>query len=136
MTSRYLVSAAALLLFVWPFGSGGKSYALHASPLAAGATATVKLGRDRNGNTTVDIRVKHLAHPTQLTPAYMEYVVWIEPNGRPAENRGLLRVNAHLRARFQTLTPYRDFRILITAENNAQAAQPSGEVVLQGAVSR
>lgn len=136
MRQNYLGIALGFLLFFWPFGSSQKTFHLNASSAVPAASATVKLGQDSNGNTTIDLRVYHLAYPTKLTPSFMAYVVWIQPNGRPAEELGQLRVNSHLTARFKAITPYSSFRLLVAAANNTQAVEPGSHIIFHGEVSR
>ena len=64
-----------------------------AAPAAEGKIIT---DNDRNGNTGVDIQVKHMATPQSLTPAKQTYLVWVQPRGKDPELLGALRVNENL----------------------------------------
>jgi hypothetical protein len=103
--------------------------------LTPAADGYVKAGHDRNGNTSYFISVHHLAMPTQLTPAKSTYVVWIQRPGQPAENAGVLKVNDKLDGTFESSTPYKQFDVFVTAEDNPHAQMPSSLEVLRGVVN-
>lgn len=103
------------------------------NPAAEGKVTT---STDRNGNTDVDVQVKHMATPQSLTPAQQDYVVWVQPRGKQPEMLGTLRVNDDLQGSLKATTPYKDFDIIVTAENNLRPEMPSGMVVLKGTVER
>jgi hypothetical protein len=57
--------------------------------------------------------------------------------GRPgmnAQNLGALRVNENLEGKLETVVPYRQFRVYITAEPSPSTTQPSGPTVLSATV--
>jgi hypothetical protein len=104
-----------------------------AQPAAEGKVVT---GTDRNGNTDVEIAVRHLAEPQKLSPAKQGYLVWIQAHGKQPELQGVLRVNENLEGTLKTSTPYKVFDVLITAEDNLRPDSPSELVVLRGTVER
>lgn len=72
------------LFAIWPWSSG-KEYRMTASGTVPAGTGTVKAKRDKaNGNTSLDIKVYHLANPLRLTPPANVYVVWVRPRGGDA----------------------------------------------------
>lgn len=76
-----LLSGCALL--------GGGGSAMNASPAIPAVEGHAKFGRAPNGNTSVDVTVKHLADPEKLTPPANTYVVWLRPNKDAApQNHG------------------------------------------------
>lgn len=103
------------------------------APAAQGKVIT---GNDRNGNTEVDVQVKHMATPQSLTPAKQAYLVWVQPHGQPAQLLGTLRVNEDLEGSLKASTPYKDFDVFITAEDQPKPDTPSSTVVLKGSVER
>jgi hypothetical protein len=103
------------------------------NPAAEGKVIT---GTDRNGNTEIDVQVKHMATPESLTPAQQGYVVWVQPRGKPPEALGSLRVNNDLEGSLKATTPYKDFDIFVTAESLPKPKTPSGMVILKGTVER
>ncbi len=100
------------------------------------AEGKVISSNDRNGNTSVDIHVKHMATPQSLTPPKQAYLVWVQPRGKEAELLGALRVNEDLEGTLKATTPYKDFDILITAEDGMHPESPSGMAILKGSVAR
>ena len=130
---------AALILamgFVWwPLGGGHKVIMTSASSVP-GAKGTVTIGHDRNNNTTVDMKVQHLAHPSALTPSAIVYVVWIQANGHSAENQGQLVVDDNLNGSFKGSTSYKQFSIFVTSEQSAQVRMPAGEQLLTATVTQ
>ena len=84
-------------------------------------------------NRTVEVRVKNLAPPDQITPGAMTYVVWFvpsEPNA-PAQNMGALMLDPDLSGTLIAQTSFVDFNVIVTAESAANVLQPTGKQVLQ-----
>lgn len=104
-----------------------------AAPAAEGKVMT---DNDRNGNTGVEVHVKHMATPQSLTPAKQTYLVWVQPRGKDPELLGALRVNDDLEGSLKAATPHKAFDIFITAEDNLKPETPSSLVILKGAVER
>ncbi|HET9183931.1 MAG TPA: hypothetical protein VFP59_17510 [Candidatus Angelobacter sp.] len=105
--------------------------------LAPAAQGKVITSTDSNGNTVVEVRVQHLATPQSLTPPQQTYLVWVRPRGEQASLLGALRVDPNsLEAAYKGTTTYKDFDVLITAENNIKADVPSNMVILKGTVER
>jgi hypothetical protein len=104
-----------------------------AAPAAEGKVIT---DNDRNGNTGVEVHVKHMATPESLTPAKQAYLVWVQPRGKDPELLGALRINSDLEGSLKATTPYKEFEIIVTAEDNMKPDTPSSAVILKGAVSR
>ncbi|MGH9445587.1 MAG: hypothetical protein ACRD3O_07675 [Terriglobia bacterium] len=127
-----LVLAVAL---VWPFSSGNHVVMTNSQSVPS-AKGVVDAGHDSNNNTTVDMKVQYLAQPSSLTPAEVVYVVWIQANGHPAENKGALEVGKNLDGQFKTVTPYKDFDVFVTAEQSPQVRSPDGNRVLSAHISR
>ena len=123
----------SLLLATAAWGREDRLTNTGAAPAAEGKVIT---DNDRNGNTGVDIQVKHMATPQSLTPPRQAYLVWIQPRGKDAELLGSLRVNENLEGSLKATTTYKDFDILITAEDNMKPDTPSSTVVLKGTVER
>jgi hypothetical protein len=132
MEMKYLIVTLALLGL--SLGCGKKQVNLNPSASVPAATATAKLTKDSNGNTIVDLRVKNLAKPENLTPPKSVYIVWIAPRGGAPVKQGELQVNNKLDAHFSTPTTLRTFDIFVTAENDANVTQPSGPEVLRQTV--
>jgi hypothetical protein len=108
----------------------------HLNPTATNPAAfgEVNIDRDGNGNTRIDLHVEHLAHPADLSPPMDSYVVWIQGAGLPPENLGELKVGGDLKAGLKTVTPLRDFDIVITAEHDPRATAMTGPVVMRSTI--
>lgn len=105
--------------------------------LAPAAQGKILTSTDSNGNTVVEVRVRHLATPQSLTPPQQTYLVWVRPRGEQASLLGALRVDANsLEGAYKGTTTFKDFDVLITAENNTKADVPSDMVILKGTVER
>ena len=105
---------------------------IHLTPATTvpAASAIADVSHDGNGNTIVDLKVKHLAKPENLTPSKAVYMVWIRPRGAAPIPQGQLKVNDNLEAEFRTPTTYKSFEIFVTAEDSASVSSPSGQEVL------
>jgi hypothetical protein len=113
-----------------------KKFPLTAASIVPAAKGSVEVGKDRNGNTEVKLKVEHLANPTSLSPPQAHYIVWLQDKSSGPENQGDLRVNGKLEGTFQTVTPRRNFDLFVTGENDGTVKSPSGPEVLRTSVSR
>ena len=113
-----------------------KKFPFTASSIVPAAKGSVEVGKDRNGNTEVELRVEHLANPTSLSPSQANYVVWLQEKGAGPENQGELKVNGKLQGSFRTVTPGKNFELFVTGENDGTVKTPSGPEVLRTSVSR
>jgi hypothetical protein len=116
--------------------SASHKYKLNPSTIVPAATGEIDVDKDRNGNTALDLKVKHLAKPENLTPPQTAYVVWIQSQGGNPENQGQLKVNDNLEGEFKAVTPYKSFQIFITGETNPNATTPSGPEVLRQQITQ
>lgn len=130
-TSHALAATTALTLALIAIGCAGHRYHLVPAPSVPAASGSVQVKTDQNGNDVIDLKVKHLAEPSALTPPSNTYVVWIQPPGKPPINQGELRVGDNLEGEFKTTTPYKRFQLFVTAENQAKVAAPSGQRLLR-----
>lgn len=121
------VIVLSLTLSIW----ADKKFTFTNSSSNPAAAGHVTVGKDHNGNYEFDVHVYHLADPAAMTPAKSAYVVWAQENGKPAENMGQLQVNHDLEGTFHSVTPYKDFDMFITAEDDAKAEAPSGTEILR-----
>ena len=101
-----------------------------------GAQGSMNTKIDKNGNTNLEIRVKHLAAADMISPGANAYVVWVQPSGTAvAQNIGTLKVNENLEGSHMTKVPYKNFRVFITPESNTMAQRPTGVTVLEKTVN-
>jgi len=125
-----------LLSFAFATAVWGREDRLTNTGVAPAAQGKVTTDNDRNGNTGVEIEVKHLATPQSLTPAKQGYLVWVQPPGKDPQLLGALRVNSDLEGSLKASTPLKDFDIFVTAEDDMKPPSPSSTVILRGTVER
>lgn len=113
-----------------------KRFPLTAASVVPAAKGSVNVGKDRNGNTNLKLRVEHLAKPDNLSPAQTGYVVWFQNPGGDPENQGELKVNGKLIGSLQVMTPRKHFDLFVTGENDITVKSPSGPEVLRAVISR
>ena len=116
--------------------SASHKYKLNPSSIVPAATGDIDIDKDKNGNDAIDLKVKHLAKPENLTPPQTTYVVWIQSQGGNPESQGQLKVNDNLEGEFKTVSPYKSFQIFITGETNPNATTPSGPEVLRQQITQ
>jgi hypothetical protein len=125
-----------LFSFLLATAAWGREDRLTNTGTAPAAEGKIITDNDRNGNTGVDIEVKHMATPQSLTPARQTYLVWVQPRGKDPELLGALRVNEKLEGSLKAATTYKTFDVIITAEDNVKPDTPSSTVILKGTVER
>jgi hypothetical protein len=137
-TTMFLAAALLAMPGCALFGGTGSSEVnLASSPSMPAAEGSAKFSATKNDNTSVDLRVKHLAHPEKLTPPASSYVVWVRANKDAApQNVGALKVDEDLTGSFLAETPLHSFDLFITAETSGQAQTPSGTSLLWTSYSR
>lgn len=109
---------------------------LTASPENPAAQGIAKVKITDNGNTEIDLVVKHLAPPEKISSGATTYVVWVlgtEPFARH-QNMGALVVDKNLDGKFKGVTPLRAFQLLVTAEPSAVSTSPNGKTALSAPI--
>lgn len=129
-----LPAAALAFALIWPFG-GEKKIEMNSAKEVPAANGVIHYKTTDNGNVQVKIEAKSLAQPSALSPPENTYVVWFQPPGKGPIDQGALKVDGNLNGSFKTVTPYKTFKVLITAEKFAQPEQPNGLTVLSAQVS-
>lgn len=132
-TKFALLIAIAIVLTTVAWSREDKLTNTGLTPAAEGKVVT---STDRNGNTEVEVQVKHVARPQSLTPPRQSYLVWVQPRGMQPQLLGALRVNEDLEGSLKATTTYKDFDVLVTAEDNLKTETPSSTVILKGTVER
>jgi hypothetical protein len=97
---------------------------------------TVQAKAGPNGNTEVEVRVKHLSPPSKVAADAIVYVVWIQPRNAEIQNVGALQVDADLVGKLNTTTPHRAFTLSVTPEPGARMAAPTHGAVFTTEVNR
>jgi hypothetical protein len=96
-------------------------------PASTAAQGTVEATEVENGNTRVDVRVRHLAPPDKVAPEATTYVVWARAKvgeSKP-QNLGALKVNDDREGRLETVTPLRSFDVMVTPESSSEISAPA-----------
>ena len=132
MKARFLTLIVGMLLLSGV--AAAKKYPLTADRSVPAARGRVDVGKDKNGNTKVEMEVEHLAGPESLTPPKTAYVVWFPERGSDASNQGTLKPNKDLKANFKSVTPMKSFDVIVSAESDPNAKTPSGTEVLRASV--
>jgi hypothetical protein len=101
-----------------------------------GSQGTVQAKGDGNGNTSLSLRVQHLAPPSQAAADATVYVVWIQAHGAAKHNIGALSLNDKREGSLDTVTPHRRFLLVVTPEPGGQVEQPTHEPVFTTQVER
>src|SRR5438874_2695822 len=98
--------------------SAQQSVAMAPSDGVPAAMGQVDVRKEPNGNTRVDVSVKHLAPPERIAPNATNYVVWMKPikGDEPPQNAGALTIDKNLKGKLRTVTPLKSFDVFITAE--------------------
>jgi hypothetical protein len=115
--------------------AGTQQTRMTASTLVPAAEGYVQTEEGKNGNISLKILVKHLAHPEKLQTGATIYVAWLQPIDQAVpQNMGALNVGKNLTGLLQTSTPHHEFQLWITAEAFPRAAAPSGPEVFRTVV--
>lgn len=135
---RRMHSFAAALVALMIGCASGQTVKLNGSPQVPAAQGSVYATSGANNNTRLKVDVHHLARPEQIAAGTTALVVWARPtaSGGEPHNLGELRVNEKLEGELETVTPHRDFEVMITAEPSATASSPSGAPLLTARVNR
>jgi hypothetical protein len=136
---RRLSSWWLLLVVVGPVvaGCAGPSQVrLTGNPDIPGAEGIVTTSTTDNGNTKLDISVKHLAPPERVEPGASVFMVWVRglESGAQAVSQGALVVNSDLSGQIVTVTPLRSFELFVTPESSQSVTAPTGKTLLSARI--
>ena len=136
-TTNFRIKTVALVLFfAIMFHSCASKYSFTTSQVVPAAEGSVKVKKDNNNNYKIDLNVKRLANSKRLTPSREMYIVWMETELNGTRNIGQLTTSSGLlsdilKSSLETVTTYKPTGFFITAEDNATAQNPEGQVVLR-----
>ena len=119
-----------------PMLAYARKYPLTATPVVPGAKGYVDVGKDKNGNTEVELKVEFLPKPSSLTPPADTYAVWFRQQGSEPEAQGQLKVDDGLKGEFKTTTHMKNFDIVVTAETGHVPKTPTGPEVLRATIQQ
>ena len=116
--STALLAAVMAISGCAMLGKGNTGIMMASSTLPA-SEGKVKYSVTKNDNTRIALTVKHLAHPSKLTPPANVYVVWTR------DTKGALKVDKDLNGTLDAETPLHSFEIFLTAEASGEVQQPT-----------
>ena len=129
-------SIAVGIALLLPLLAYARKYPLTATPVVPRAKGYVDVGKDKNGNTEVTLRVEYLPKPSSLTPPAETYIVWFRRQCSEPESKGQLKVDDNLRGEFKTTTNFQNFDVIVTAETERVPKAPTGPEVLRATVQQ
>jgi hypothetical protein len=109
---------------------------MHSGYGVPASEGTVNATEGDNGNTNLEIRVKHLAQPSQVASDATVYVVWVQPRNAPRQNVGALVLNDNLEGQLDTVTPHIQFTVSVTPEPSGHVEEPTHQPVFTAEVVR
>jgi len=132
-TWKDLTKPAVALLIALALPGCIATWRLAGGPQAPAAEGVVKTKIGKNGNTQLQIRVRHLAPPDKVATDAHLYLVWVQgiTPETSLQNMGVLRVDKNLNGILETVTPLRRFDVIITPEAEATLQSPTNAPVLR-----
>jgi hypothetical protein len=130
MIRRVYSFAAVSALFICISACSSTNHLL-GSDVTPAAMGEVIANKEKNGNTQMELKVKHLAPPGRVLAGATHYVVWATPNGGDPQNIGSLVVNKNLEGEYKTALPYENFLLTVTAEVNRLETLPNGPEIFR-----
>jgi hypothetical protein len=131
------LSSLTLMLFITiTFSACARKIDFGSSQLVPGADGYIKLSSDNNKNTSISVKVYHLAPVEMLNPPGKVYVFWMTTDHDGIRNIGQLK-NMNLlfsrvrKAGLKTVTAFKPKNFFITAENSGTVTEPRQEIVLK-----
>ncbi len=135
---KYPVTISSYLLTVFLsvllFSACARKTVFEKSIVVPSASGKVKVKKDNNNNYSIDVDVKDLTPPENLTPPQKAYIVWNETSSG-VFNIGQLNTSRSLLARgykasINAVSANKPNRVFITAEDNTNTLYPGPLVVL------
>ena len=129
------IGVAGALTGALAFGGCGmmgheQTWSMNTTDKIPSAEGKVKVKAEKDGNTRVKVEVAHLAAPASVFERASTYVVWLKPQTGSAQNVGVLRVDKNLKGELETQTAFKDFRVMVTAEESPNVTTPSPHSVM------
>ena len=117
-------------------GCGGDRFIVVGTAKAPSVSGWVNIKGASKTGAEVTVHLEQLHPPNHLDSSLKSYVVWFEPNGQPPQNMGTIKVNDNLESEFQTRTPFKVFKVYVTAEEGPKVTTPSSDHILEANVDR
>jgi hypothetical protein len=137
---RTAIRGLLVALFVFAgFGCGTLKYEVPGTARAPGADAKITAEVNKGqGNTKLEILAENLPPPDRLQPGTTAFVVWQRKNDQaPWQRVGALNYDKGKRkGTLEATAPEVKFELVITAEQSASPASPSGNIMFQQQVGK
>ena len=132
--SGYAIALIGIICLT--FASCASKYVFQNSYVVPAAEGSVKVKKDNNSNYKIDLKVKNLAEPKNLTPSRQFYVVWMDTDESSPKNIGQLKTSTglfggSLKSSLSTVTPLKPQGFFITAEDQPTTQYPGREIILR-----
>ncbi len=134
--SAGLFSAGILVLTALILPSCARKMTFQNSTIVPSAEGSVKIKKDKNNNYAIDLSTIRLADPSRLDPPKTIYIVWMNTDQHGTKKVGQLKTSSSLlsktlKSSLKTSVPYNPTGFFISAEDNGDVTEPSGEIVLR-----
>lgn len=132
-THRFTFALAAIVLLLSATSCARRAAFVQSAVIPA-ATGKVKVKKDGNENYRVKVNAENLPPANQLNPPRAIYVLWMESSSG-TKNLGQFRTNTGLfsktfKGSLETTTPYRPYRIFLTAEDIPDVQFPGSQMII------
>jgi len=112
-----------------------KNIPFEESTVVPAAQGNVSIKKDNNNNYALSVNISNLAEVNRLQPAKKVYLVWIETENHTYKNVGQIDsdkgfISSKLKAKFETVTPFKPVKIFITAEDDLNTQRPAKQIIL------
>jgi len=111
-----------------------QTWSMNTAQSVPAADGKVKVKAEKSGNTRIKVEVAHLAPPTAVFEQASTYVVWVKPYTGAAQNVGVLKLDKNLKGKLETQTAFKQFTVMVTAEQSANVTVPSPFAVMDTAI--
>lgn len=123
------------MVILLSFNSCATKAKFETSTVVPAARGDIKITKNNNNNFVIKIEIANLAEVERLQPPKRTYVVWLVTENDETKNLGQVISSSgtfsdNLKASFETVTSNKPAKIFITAEDNATAMYPGGQVIL------
>lgn len=133
--SQFRATLTILSIFIL-LSACSKKVNFSTSTIVPAAEGVVKIKKDDNKNSSIDIKIKNLAEPERLQIPKSVYVVWMVTEDEGVKNIGQLissksMFSSQLEGTLKTVTSFTPKRIFITAEDTSDISFPGSYVILE-----
>lgn len=132
----FALSLAATSLGAAGCGGGSWGYNVVGTQRDPGAEGTVQVESIEGGNRLVTVSLRHMTPPDRLATGLTTFIMWFrDPQGRSTKASRLEYDVASRTARATATTPLTRFAVIITAERDRNASEPSENVIFNQRVT-